>query len=319
MTLTIHQLRFSAQAVTPLELDGQSGAALRGALTNSLWQRFCTNKAAPTCAACPLVQHCPVATLVAPLREEGQKGGDQHPRPYVIEPPLGSQQYEPGQTLEFGLGIFGRAASLFPYIVLAVPSLETQGLGRKLAALGYQRGRLQIEAIDAVSPLTAKSQPLYRRGSALAHTPGLPITATEIAAAAQALPTDRLTLQLHTPLRLTDQKRLVQKITLRPLIQRLMRRFDDLSITFGDGSPGLDWPWYLEQAEQVHVVDDQTRWVDVVSYSSRQQRRTPIGGLVGTVTFAGDLTHLRTLLVWGSLIHVGKNAVKGDGWYSIVV
>ena len=59
------------------------------------------------------------------------------------------------------------------------------------------------------------------------------------------------------------------------------------------------------------------RWVDVVSYSSRTRTRTPIGGLVGQVTLVGDLAPLRELLVWGSLIHVGKNAVKGDGWYTI--
>jgi hypothetical protein len=55
----------------------------------------------------------------------------------------------------------------------------------------------------------------------------------------------------------------------------------------------------------------------VVSYSSRQRRRTPIGGLLGDITFAGDLAPLRELLAWGALVHVGKNAVKGDGWYSI--
>jgi hypothetical protein len=318
MTLTIHHIQMTAHATTPLELDAQSGAAIRGALTNSLWERFCTNKAAPTCAACPLVQHCPVATLVAPLREDGQKGGDQHPRPYVINPPPGDHRFQPGDIMQFGLALFGSSAALFPYIVMAMPVFEAQGLGRKLPELRHQRGRLQVDAIDAVSSLTNARQPLYRRDVAQAQAPGLPITAEEVQTAAAALPTDQLTLRFHTPLRLTDQKHLVQQIALRPLIQRLMRRLDDLSITFGTGSLALDWQWYLDQAEHVQVVDDQTCWVDVVSYSSRQRRRTPIGGLVGSATFAGDLTHLRELLVWGSLIHVGKNAVKGDGWYSIV-
>ena len=59
------------------------------------------------------------------------------------------------------------------------------------------------------------------------------------------------------------------------------------------------------------------RFCTNISYSSRSRQRTPIGGLVGQVTLAGDLAPLRELLVWGSLIHVGKNAVKGDGWYRI--
>jgi hypothetical protein len=236
----------------------------------------------------------------------------------VIEPPPGGQQYQPGDPLRFGVGLFGHAAALFPYIVMAVPTFEAQGLGRRLPQLQQQRGRLQVAAIDAVSPLTHTRQSLYRRDHPQAQAPGLPITAADVQAAAEALPRDRITLRFHTPLRLTDQKRLVQQIALRPLIQRLMRRLDDLSITFGEGTLALDWQWYLDQAEHVEVIEDQTSWVDVVSYSSRQRRRTPIGGLIGSATFVGDLTHLRWLLVWGSLVHVGKNAVKGDGWYSIV-
>jgi CRISPR-associated endoribonuclease Cas6 len=56
---------------------------------------------------------------------------------------------------------------------------------------------------------------------------------------------------------------------------------------------------------------------EVKSYSNRQKRSTPIGGLVGTATFQGDLTPFLDLLVIGELIHVGKNAVKGGGWYKI--
>ncbi len=318
VTLITNHLQFTARTLTPLELEAQSGAAVRGALMNSLWERFCTNKAAPTCADCPLVRVCPVAALVAPMRDEGEKGSDQRPRPYVIEPPSSTaRRYEPGETLTFGLGIFGTATDLFPYLVIAAQELETQGLGRKLAALGYRRGQLRVEELAAVSPLTGERQILYQRGQPQVHMPGLPITATEVQAYAASLPTDRLTLVLHTPLRLVDDQRLVRQPALRPLVQRLLRRLGDLSIAYGNGDLELDFAALLAQAAQARVVDDQTRWLDVVSHSSRQQRRTPIGGLVGQVTFAGDLATLRELLVWGMLVHVGRNVVKGDGWYTV--
>jgi hypothetical protein len=96
-----------------------------------------------------------------------------------------------------------------------------------------------------------------------------------------------------------------------------MRRLDDLSRAYGDGPLTIDFRGLLEIAEQVTVTTDQTRWIDVVSVSSRQQRRTPVGGLIGSATFAGPLEPLRELIVWGSLIHVGRNAVKGDGWYTL--
>lgn len=318
MTLTTHHLHFTAEAVTPLALEAQPGPAIRGAIANALWDRFCANKAAPACADCPLVRACPVAALVAPMRDDEQKGGDQRPRPYVVQPPTGGPHaFAPGARFSFGLGVFGSAAALFPYIVMAVRELERAGLGRKLAENGHRRGALRLQAISAAHPLSGAQQQLYTAGQGQVAAPALPVTAAEVAAFAAALPRDRLTLHLRTPLRLIDGDRLVHRLTLRPLVQRLMRRLDDLSRAYGEGPLGIDYHGLLAVAEQVQVAADQTRWVDVVSTSARRNGRTPVGGLVGQATFVGDLAPLRELLVWGSLIHVGKNAVKGDGWYSI--
>jgi hypothetical protein len=318
MTLTTHHLQFTATAQTPLALGEQSGSAVRGAVAGALWERFCANKAAPTCADCPLFGVCPVAALLAPMREEGAAGSVQRPRPYVTRPPTaGARTYAPGEELVFGVALFGSAAPLYPYIVMAAGALEESGLGLRLPELGGRRGTVQLQQIAAVDPLTGARQPLYHAETGQVHQPALPIDAAAVRAYAATLPTDQITLYLHTPLRVIEQDRLLKNIALRPIIQRLMRRLDDLAIAYGDGPINLDFRSLLAIAEQVQVVDDRTRWVDVVSFSHHQRRRTPIGGLIGQATFAGDLAPLRELLVWGSLIHVGRNAVKGDGWYSL--
>ncbi|MCG8352764.1 MAG: CRISPR system precrRNA processing endoribonuclease RAMP protein Cas6 [Chloroflexales bacterium] len=265
---------------------------------------------------CPLLQICPVAALIAPMRADGEPGSDQRPRPYVTRPPAGGC-YADGAALSFGLALFGVTAPLFPYVVLATQELEHSGIGRPLATNSGRRGRLQVTTITSVHPLTGARQPLYARGTAQVQAPELAVTAADVAIFAARLPADALTLQLHTPMRLIDGDRLVKQLTLRPLVQRLMRRLDDLAIAYGAGPLAIDFRALLDVAERVTVVEDRTRWVDVVSYSARQRSRTPIGGLVGAITFAGDLAPLRELLVWGSLIHVGKNAVKGDGCYTI--
>lgn len=317
MPLMTHHLECTAVVQLPLELDSNAGSQIRGALVGALWERFCANKAAPTCADCPLTRVCPVAALIAPMRAEGEPGGEQRPRPYVTRPPEG-RRYIPGERLTFGLALFGRAAPLFPYLVMAVQGMEQSGLGRPLAANRGRRGTLVVEQLDAVQPLTGARQMLYRRGLPQVQAPGLPVGPDDVAAHAAKLPADRLTLDFRTPLRLVDQRRLVQTLALRPLLQRLMRRLDELAIAYGAGPLAIDFHALLALAETVRAVDDRTRWVDVVSYSSRQRNTTPIGGLVGQITFAGDLGALRELLVWGQLVHVGKNAVKGDGWYQIM-
>lgn len=313
MPLTTHHLAFTATAQ-----GEQSGSAVRGAIAGALWERFCTNKPAPTCAACPLFQICPVAALLAPMRSDDEPGSDQRPRPYVMRPPREAQRlYPPGSPLHFEVALFGPAAALFPYVVMAASELEHGGLGLRQAELGGRRGTLRVSTIRALDPLSGAQQTLFQAEQGFVQQPGLPIGAEQVRTFAATLPTDALTMHLHTPMRLIEQGRLLKRIALRPLLQRLMRRLDDLAQAYGDGPLELDFRGLLAIAETVQVVEDRTRWVDVVSVSQRAGHRTPIGGLVGSVTFAGTLEPLRELLTWGMLIHVGKNAVKGDGWYRL--
>lgn len=318
MNLTVHHLVFTATTITPIVLAEQSGPAVRGAIANALWNRFCANKTATTCAGCPLFHHCPVAALVAPMRSEDEKGSDQRPRPYVVRPPRRSgRRYQPGELIRFGLALFGNAEVLFPFIVMAVHELERDGIGSKNPELGYRRGRIKLNTIEAYNPLNGERRLLYPLPDGNVDFPSLPITSAVVSDFAARLPTDQMTLIFHTPMRLIDQDRLVKQIEFRPLVQRLMRRLDDLSRAYGSGPLAIDFRGLLAIAEQVTTTVDQTYWIDVVSVSSRQQRRTPVGGLIGSATFSGPLASLRELVVWGSLIHVGRNAVKGDGWYTL--
>lgn len=317
MTFSTHHLEFAVTAVTRFALEERPGSALRGALVGSLWDRFCANKAAPACAPCPLVRACPVAALVAPLREDGATGGEQRPRPYVIQPPQGLRYVAPGESFTFRLALFGAVAPLFPYVVMAAQGLERAGLGRPLAANEGRRGRPRLTGISAIHPLSGARQPLYTPGVPHVQTPGLPVTASAVAAHADSLPTDRLTLTFLTPLRLIDRGKLVHSFAPRPFVQRLLERLDQLRAAYGEPGTASDSRPLLPLADQVRVLDDRTRWVDVAGYSARQGRRLPLGGLTGQVTIAGTIGPLREALVWGSLIHVGKNAVKGDGWYQV--
>lgn len=316
MTFTTHHLVFDALVQTPLELDDQAGSNIRGALVGGLRERFCANKAAQRCADCPLLGICPVAALIAPMRDSSETGGEQRPRPYVTRPPAGGC-YQPGQSLQFGLALFGGPAALFPYLVLAAQAIETQGLGRRLVHNRGQRGQIQLTQIAAQQPLSGATQSLYQAGNGQVYTPGLPVGQAEVAAYAAQLPDNSLQLHFQTPLRLIEQKQLVKRFALRPFMQRLIERLNELGRAYGDGPLVADYLSPLEATQAVELADDRTRWVDVVSYSTRTRSRTPIGGLVGSVTLSGELAALRELLVWGSLIHVGKNAVKGDGWYFV--
>lgn len=363
ISLRIHALRLRATAEQPIELEAQPGSAIRGALYNALLRRFCMNPAATTCLECPLNQSCPVAGLVAPLRDERPRGRDV-PRPFVLAATLPAPssadqdrsaaaissaaspgqvapaplpagiRLAPSQQFEIHLTLIGRAISFFPYVALSVPALEAAGLGRPLHANGGRRGRFHLNAIDLVDPFDPagdRAQRLYTRGTSQVAAPRLVMTAHDVAGRAVKLAADHLTLNFLTPTRLIADGKLAHSPGFRVLALRLAERIEALEREYGgaasaeDGEDALPSEWWRERsrhiedlAEAVRLVADETHWVDVASYSARQGRATPIGGIVGRATYAGDLVaELRELLTWGELLHVGKNTVKGDGRYRI--
>lgn len=340
--LSVHVLRITAEASEPILLDEHPGSALRGALFGALLRRFCANPTARTCAECPLNATCPVAALVAPLRDEAPRGRDV-PRPFVLAPSpaflgpvpetaaaaAGARRVAPAEILSFDVSLFGRAAAFFPYIALSIPTLETLGLGRRQDDRDGRRGRLHVRRVDAIDPFGDAIQLLYMPGQARVSAPTLAITADRVATRAAALPTDRLALRFLTPTRLIAEGQLVRRPDAAVLARRLAERLEALEREYGepgdhgDTGAAAEDTWRARRliverhAPSIRTVTDETRWVDVASYSARQRRATPIGGFVGRAVFEGDLAPLRELLVWGEVLHAGKNAVKGDGLYRI--
>ena len=110
----------------------------------------------------------------------------------------------------------------------------------------------------------------------------------------------------------------------RVLVARLVQRLHALGQAFGAGDtpglPGDDPQALLASAAAITLQADETAWVDQWSPSRRLRRTTPIGGFVGRAGWEGELAAIRALLpllLWGSLVHVGKDTVKGNGWYDL--
>ncbi|MGH2501914.1 MAG: CRISPR system precrRNA processing endoribonuclease RAMP protein Cas6 [Ktedonobacterales bacterium] len=357
------KLLITLEATEAMALDRYAGSSLRGAIYEALLRRFCVRPQTPTCMCCPLNATCPVAGLVAPLRDEHPRGRDA-PRPFVIAAdPMAALSYgedrsgaaveshgseeatagaasraeirlEAGQTYTFAVTLFGNAVRYFPYLALSLPTVAALGIGRPLREHRGRRGRPQIARIEAVQPFSGEREALYRAGEQAAEAPTLAITRTVVAARAAALPSDRLSVRFITPTRLVGAGRLLARPDARTLILRLGERLEALEQAYGQPygqAPGRMYVLEDGEGEAAHerrrerylalerlardiqVVEDETRWVEVTSYSSRQRQSMPIGGFVGQATLEGDLGPLRELLVWGEVAHVGKNAVKGDG------
>ncbi|RLC18770.1 MAG: hypothetical protein DRI57_07960 [Deltaproteobacteria bacterium] len=71
-------------------------------------------------------------------------------------------------------------------------------------------------------------------------------------------------------------------------------------------------------ADDVRTVSSDLRWEHAIRYSNRQKRSMPFGGLIGEVTFAGDLAPFWPFILLGEWMHVGKKTSFGLGQYELV-
>jgi len=328
--LIVHHLWFTTEATTPIYLPAESGSAIRGALVTALRQHFCPDAAlrSESSRVEADAEHraiCPVCWLIALEDASGERGQNVQ-RPYTVEPlPLPTGRIEPGQPLAFGVSLVGRAINLFPYLILAVPEMGRFGLGQFDPRQG-SRGRFLLGAVNAINPLSGVQQPLLAGGTQV-QMPANPVTSPQIATAASALGEldrvqgNRLALRFHTPTRIVADSHLVRGPAFLPLFQRLLERVEGLVryYTAWESGPVVpDREELLALANRVETVVDETVWTEAISGSRRLGRATPVSGYRGRAVYrASDWRPLLPWLLWGQSLHVGKNAVKGDGWFTV--
>jgi hypothetical protein len=234
------------------------------------------------------------------------------PRPFIIEPPLDKRMLIiPGEQLSFGLSLIGRGIDYLPYFIAVFRELGREGLGRK-------RAKFRLGAIKAVSPYNGSSKAIYRAEDELIRTVDITIDGRAIINHAANLPPDRISLNFLTPTKLKHNKQWVRTgPPFQALIKTLLGRISSLSYFHCGERLNVDFRGLINRAAGVKIVKSETYWENWSRFSGRQKQRVQMGGLMGPITYAGDLHDYLPLLALGELIHVGKGTVFGNGQYQI--
>ena len=315
VALSLTHLRIDLIAHSQIHLGGyQAGERLRNCLANVMLRATCAENPRQAKPDPEHAAHCPVCWMLAAEVEPGVVR-----RAYSLVPPIPPiSVVVPGESFSFTLTLFGDGFRFLPYLVLALPEMGREGVGPG-------RGQFDLRAIWAVDPLTKQVEPVLSPGDNLVHIPSIPVNWEGVQASSKKalslLENDNtLLIQFLTPTRLIDEKKLVKTPDFGVFFRRLLNRIDDLGQQFANHAPrNLDEVHYLHTlADQVRLVDSKVEWVDVMGSSSRTQRKTPMGGFIGTTTYRSK--DWRTLIPWlilGQGIQVGKLTVKGNGVYEI--
>ncbi|MGH8552671.1 MAG: CRISPR system precrRNA processing endoribonuclease RAMP protein Cas6 [Methylococcales bacterium] len=287
------RFRFRLTARSPIELpSGYKGSTFHGAFGHALKD---------------LSPHF-YDLFFNPTLSDSGKTPNQLPKPFVLIPPLNERsQYQPGEELRFELVLFGTAVSQLATCVAAIDHLGTH-LG-----LGLNQGRFAITAIDALKP-GGECIPVTNQHGRIT---GIPEShCNEFSPVPQSAPAIRI--NLNTRLRLThNNQRITQAPSFELLITRLVGRIKNLNDLYGETNliSSAEKQELIEEAKTIALRSQNVEWSDWSRYSGRQKEWMKFGGLLGSITYQGNLEPFLPWLSLGEWTHIGGKTSFGLGKY----
>ena len=321
--------QFTCRMETGAILPAYKGSTLRGVFGHALKRVVCALRR-QECKTCILKKRCiyPIV-FETPLAVDMPEGSrvSHPPHPFVIEPPDTEQmEYRPGETLTCRLVLFGEVNNNLPYFVYAFQQMGRIGIGKRVNG---KRGRFVLEEVrngrkvlysekDGKLDLAGDPEDLTLVDPDAVNAPrtvagGRKETLSAVAPAAVDGNGMKIRVALQTPLRVKFENEIKADLPFHVLARAMLRRMSSLCNTWGHGEPDLDYRGLIRRAGHVRVIENRLRWFDWRRYSNRQERRMFMGGMLGSIVYAGNLGEFLPLLDFCEKVHLGKNTSFGLG------
>lgn len=320
------KLRFILISRQDNYLPSIKGSLLRGAFGHALRRTVCVMGPQQPCPSCMLRKQCVYPrlfeTLIDPQDQVPRflRGLPTAPRPYIFEPVDEARFYKADEALTFDLILLGQATELHPYTIFAVSQMAEQGLGVKRMPFRLEKVHWQSASLLATAPdlrMQNEAPPPEAEWRLLydGATKVLLDTPTPLLPARQSHePSNPLKVSFLTPARLKFNDSLSADFTFRMLVFKMLRRVLELAHFHAPGAH-IDWEFHdlLVAADRVKITARALRWIDWERHSNRQKTEMKMGGFVGEMVIAGNLSPFIELLRVCEIVHVGKGAVFGNG------
>jgi CRISPR-associated endoribonuclease Cas6 len=304
------QFRFGITASEPLILPAYKGSTFRGGFGYAFKRVVCAIKD-KDCPDCLLKEKCIYSYVFEtppPSDTRIMRKYKSAPHPFVIEPPAEKRRgYKPGDEIQFGLTLIGRAIDYLPYFIYTFDELGKIGIGKGKAKYELKEVRCDGKQIYDAETKTLKS---FEAASLDVRIPTLE------EGGRGGFFDKQLTLNFLTPTRILYESHLTLDLEFHILIRNLLRRLSLLSY-FHCGVDPSEWDFkgIIGEAKEIKVQKKNLRWYDWERYSGRQETRIKMGGFVGDITFEGDIGPFMPLIKAGEILHVGKGTGFGLGKY----
>lgn len=322
---SFQHFRFHLESKATLRMPAYNkGNVIRGGF-GSAFRRLVCHASCREPETCELRRVCPYTAVFNPFVPEGSEKISKNrdiPRPFVIKPPLETKEtYLPGERLSFDLVLVGKIKDYLPYFIVTFKELSQAGLGR---------GRAPVELAEVKHVgRDGGEAPVYAKETNLVQPPAGAISWADLCAAPSSnngsmnsprggvTDARRITMRFLTPTMLVADGAPVRKPAFGPIAKRLRDRINALAYFYCGAGLEIDFKAFGEAAEKIDTVKDSTRWVGSARYSWRREVSHDLSGFVGEATFEGELAPFLPYLRLGEYLHVGKNAVFGNGRFQI--
>lgn len=309
MQITFPISRYRTSFRAPERGRAISGSAWRGAFGNALKRTVCAMRRR-SCDDCPLVDTCAFPYLFeGRQRADAQvlRSLDRVPVPYMFQTPPDDGRMAGEGIVTVDLTLVGHANQRLIYVVHALAEAGAGGLGR-------DRARLELVAVDRLADLEGRVvERVFENGQ---------FRAPEPPSSPPSSLTDAKFLDIHlkTPLRLKLKGKLLTPERFHPgdLVDAVVRRASALAAFHTDAPLEGDFRALKQLARLLETTEAALKWSERLRYSSRQEQKMAMGGIVGRVSVRVP-EEARGVLLWldlGQWIGAGKGVSMGLGQYT---
>lgn len=317
--IKILKLRFLLKATDKIQLPQYTGSTFRGAFGYAFKKATCIMRKERLCENCIVKLSCSYYSFFeSPLPETLPENKlkflklsnvKKIPHPFIFEPDIKQKRVlNKDEIFFFDLLLFGKANEYYPYFIFSIIEMGKKGIG-------VNRGKYVLEKVlnfvnDNETEIIFDSD-----------TNVLSKINNHFEIAEQDIDKDIIKLSFITPLRLQQEGKLVNEPDFKILIINLVRKISAMLFFHYNYDFDSDYIEYskelIEKSKSIQTLDSSLKWFSWERWSNRQKTKMNLGGLVGDISFQGNLSPFSDIINLGKYFHVGKNTVFGLGKYLI--
>jgi len=299
-------------ALDDIELPRFQENAIRVALGKSFRRTVCINPAVTDCTGCSLETLCVYNKIFFNSANSLVRGS---PYSFIsFFAPNTPKFLNAGSDFRLCLRLFGKTTSYFPYYYFCLENLGSRGIG--LRSSDGRRGRFTISQIHVTAPDGQKTLIFTRDNS-------------DKTLKADSFPLARYidfhdhvqSLKIHilSPLRIKYQSHLNDSLEFHILLRAALRRISGIYALTNGKQLDLEYHDLINRAKAIKQVENNLRWFDYYRYSTTQSQGMKLGGVLGEVTYKGDLTEFYPFIKAAGILAVGKSTSFGFGRFRVSI